>query len=117
MPTNPDDLTPPALKLNVYAQGDATIVECVGPLSAAVIAGFKQEVRRLIPGPKRIVLDLARVDYLDSSGLGALLGLYIAARNAACELRVINLNKQIRELFQVTNVLSLFDPSGESNPG
>jgi len=112
MSTNPADLPATSLKLNICAQADATVVECIGALSAASIAGFKKEVKGLIPGAKRIVLDLSHVDYMDSSGLGALLGLYIAAKDAGCDLRLINLNEQIRELFHVTNVLSLFEPSG-----
>jgi anti-anti-sigma factor len=111
MPTNPTDLPAASLKLNICVQADATVVECSGALSAAAVAGFKKEVKGLIPGTKRIVLDLNHVDYMDSSGLGALLGLYIAAKDAGCDLRLINLNEQIKELLRVTNVLSLFEPS------
>jgi anti-anti-sigma factor len=112
MPTNPPDLPATSLKLSICAQADATVVECSGPLSTATVAGFKKEVKGLMPGTKRIVLDLNHADYMDSSGLGALLGLYLAAKDAGCHLRLINLNEQIRELLHVTNVLSLFEPSG-----
>jgi anti-anti-sigma factor len=49
---------------------------------------------------------------MDSSGLGTIMGLYVAARTRRCSLELINANKQIRELFGISNLLSIFEPAG-----
>ena len=60
-----------------------------------------------------MIFDLRKVTYMDSSGLGTIVALYISAKAARSELQVVHLSKQIRELFQVTRVLSLFECGGE----
>src|SRR2546421_12291036 len=89
---NPTDVPPPRLRLRVGAKGDATVVECSGRLTADVAAILKNEVRDLIPRSKRIGIDLTDLTHMDSSGLRALVGLYVSARRANCELRLVNLN-------------------------
>ena len=113
MRMNPTDAPPPRLRLHVSAKEDATVVECSGRLTADVAAILRNEVRDLIPRSKRIVIDLTDLTHMDSSGLGALVGLYVSARRASCELRLINLNKQVRELLGMTNLLSVFEACGE----
>jgi anti-anti-sigma factor len=67
----------------------------------------------LIPQTKRVVLDLNDVVFMDSSGLGALIGVYVTAKNARCELQLINLSKKIRDLLGMTNLLSVFESAGQ----
>jgi len=81
-------------------------------LTTEVAAEFKQEVRALVPQTKRIVLDLNEVVFMDSSGLGAIIGVYVTAKNAQCELQLVNLSKKIRELLGMTNLLSVFESAG-----
>jgi anti-sigma B factor antagonist len=69
----------------------------------------------LIPGSKRIVLDLTDLGYMDSSGLGSIIGLYVSVKTAGGRLEVINLSARVRQLFSITNVLSLFEVCGEQN--
>jgi anti-anti-sigma factor len=61
---------------------------------------------------RRIVLDLKEVPMMDSSGLGAVVTLHVSARTRGSKLEVINASKQIRDLFSMTNVLSLFEAAG-----
>ena len=104
---------PPRLILKNVVLEDGTVVECSGLLTAAFAPELKAHVRGMLPHSKRIILDLSKVVFMDSSGLGTVVALYVSAKAARTELRVINLTKQIRELFQVTRVLSLFDCGGE----
>jgi anti-sigma B factor antagonist len=60
----------------------------------------------------RVILDLTDLGYMDSSGLGTLVGLYISAKKAGCELQLINLSPRIRELLGVTHLLSVFETCG-----
>lgn len=109
----PGSASAPRLKLRTYAQGDATIVECTGRLTAGVTDLLKSEVKGLIPKSKRIVLDLTALVQMDSTGLGTLVGLYVSSKTAGCELRLINLNKQVKELLGMTNLFSVFGSVGQ----
>jgi anti-sigma B factor antagonist len=100
-----------ALKLEVYAWEDATVVSCSGRLTSETGPELKAEVKRLIPNKRRIVLDLTQLSYMDSSGLGAIVGLYVSCRNSG-GLELINLSPRIRELLGITNVLSVFEACG-----
>ncbi len=49
---------------------------------------------------------------MDSSGLGAIVGLYVSARTRGCKLEIVNASQQVIDLFSITNVLSLFEGVG-----
>lgn len=109
----PGEASAPRLKLRTYTQDGAIIVECTGRLTAGVTDLLKSEVKRLIPKSKRIVLDLTALVQMDSSGLGALVGLYVSCKTAGCALQLINLNKQVKELLGMTNLFSVFGSVGQ----
>jgi anti-anti-sigma factor len=88
------------------------IAECHGKLTFENTQTLKDGVRDKIPGHKQIVIDLKEVPKVDSSGLGTLVGLYVSARTRGCRVEVVNANDQIRELFSMTNLLSVFEPVG-----
>ena len=118
MSVNPGEALPggasaPRLKLRTYTQQESTIVECSGRLTAGVTELLKSEVKGLIPQSKRIVLDLTALVQMDSTGLGTLVGLYVSCKTAGCELRLINLNKQVKELLGMTNLFSVFGSVGQ----
>jgi anti-sigma B factor antagonist len=119
MPENSAAKPAAQLTLVTSTEGDAagsfTRVRCTGKLIAPSTEILQAEFRSLLPGAKRIVLDLTDLSYMDSSGLGSIIGLYVSAKTAGAKLEVINLSKRVRELFSVTNVLSLFDVCGEQN--
>jgi anti-sigma B factor antagonist len=111
--TPPGEASAPRLRLRTYTQEGAAIVECTGRLTAGVTELLKSEVKGLIPKSKRIILDLTALVQMDSSGLGTLVGLYVSCRTAGCELRLINLNKQVKELLGMTNLFSVFGSVGQ----
>src|SRR5579863_10454716 len=112
MPDNPAEPSDRQVRLEIERTGDVVAVKCSGRLTSDVSASFKNDIKDLIPGARRIVLDLSAVTRLDSSGLGAIVGIYVSARSAKCELELINLNKQIRDLLGMTNLLSVFESCG-----
>jgi anti-sigma B factor antagonist len=105
----------PPLQLHTSISPEATVVNCKGHLTFDVSEMFKGEVKKLIPNAQRIVLDLTELDYLDSSGLGAIVSIYVSSKRAGCELRLINFNKRVRELLGITHVLSIFESIGQYN--
>jgi anti-sigma B factor antagonist len=105
----------PQLTLATSTEDDAIKVRCSGKLVAGSTGILQTEVRGLLPGSRRIVLDLTDLSYMDSTGLGSIIGLYVSAKTAGARLEVINLSQRVRHLFSITNVLSLFEVCGENN--
>ena len=109
MSTGPPGVPASRFKIRIHTSPESTVVICCGKLTTEVAAEFKQEVRALIPQSKRIVLDLNEVGFMDSSGLGAIIAVYVAAKKAPCEFQLTNASKKIRELLGMTNLLSVFE--------
>jgi anti-sigma B factor antagonist len=101
------------LTFEIDRAGDAAVVRCHGKLVAGVSEVLYIKVRELIPDTKRIVLDLTDLTRMDSMGIGTLVRLYVSARSAGCDLELINLGKQVRQLLGTTNLLSVFTVVGE----
>jgi anti-anti-sigma factor len=112
MAPNPPNVPTPDLKLEVQTAEDATVVRVSGNLTRLDAGAFKEQVKALIPQGGRLVLDLSDVIYMDSSGLGGVVSVYVSAKKAGCELRLIHLSKRVRELLGVTNLLSVFETAG-----
>jgi anti-anti-sigma factor len=97
------------LSLQTVGAPHETIVRCIGRINSSTSALLQTTVRGLIPGNEGIVLDLTDVSYMDSSGLGAIVGLYLSARRQNCTLKLVNLNQRLRELFRITKLASVFE--------
>jgi anti-anti-sigma factor len=91
---------------------DGCLVQCFGRLTSDNVPLLKETMREAFARKGRILLDLKEVPLMDSSGLGAVVTLHVSARTRGCRLEVVNASKQIIELFSITNVLSLFEPTG-----
>ncbi len=64
------------------------------------IGDLREAVHKLVEeGKKKIILNLADVDYIDSSGVGELVGCYTTLRNAGGELKLLNLSKKCTTFF------------------
>src|SRR5271154_1992755 len=107
MSAGPADAEVPPLSLRTYVEGDATIVLCAGKLTAGLTGILRDEVKRLIPVSKKIVLDLTGLTQMDSLGLGTIVGLYVSAKASGTSLILINLSQRVRELFKITNVWTI----------
>lgn len=108
----PDDAAVRLLTVDVdraaLLAGNLAVVRCHGKLVAGVTSILYDEVHPLIAGTKRIVLDLTDLTHMDSMGLGVLVRLYVSARSAGCDLRLINLGARIKHLLSISNLLSVF---------
>jgi anti-sigma B factor antagonist len=71
---------------------------------------LRNAVRALVEqGKKRIVLNLADVDYIDSAGVGELVGSYTTVRNSGGELKLCNLTQKVHDILNVTKLYTVFD--------
>ena len=96
--------------LTVHIEGTANeVIRCVGRLTSENHTHLKELVRPLIFPGSRITLDFSELVYLDSAGLGAIVGLYVSSKTHRCQLEFVNLNPRIRELLGMTNLLGAFE--------
>jgi anti-sigma B factor antagonist len=84
---------------------DVKIMSLVGSLNIQTIFGF-QEATRAETSPK-LIIDFAGVTYVDSAGLGALVGAYVAAQRHQRKLAVAGMNTQVKALVDMTHVGTL----------
>ena len=74
------------------------------------IGDLRDAVRNLIAqGKKKIILNLVGVDYIDSSGVGELVGSFTTVRNAGGELKLLSLTKKVQDVLYVTKLYTVFD--------
>ncbi len=71
---------------------------------------LRDTVRKLLANEKKkIILNLGHVDYIDSSGVGELVGCFIAVRKQGGELKLLNLTQKVRDVLNVTKLYTVFD--------
>lgn len=92
--------------------GGVVVVRVEGQL----IVGNRQELKDLIGaaldrGERKFLIDFGRTGYIDSSGLGALVSLSKRVRELGGELRLSGLNEDLRSLFELTKLDTLFSIS------
>ncbi len=110
MATSPS--SPRLLQLTTEKTPERIIVRGVGRITAETEADFQDTIRNLIPQTKRLVLDLTGVDFVDSSGLGALVSLHMHASRSGCLIEIANPRPRIRDLFKITKLSNVFETSG-----
>jgi anti-sigma B factor antagonist len=71
---------------------------------------LRDAIRGLISkGQKSILLNLAEVNYIDSSGLGELVSAFTTAKNQQAEVKLLKLTKKVHDLLQLTKLYTVFD--------
>jgi len=84
-------------------------------LSGKIVLGegdgqVKERIKDLLSdGQRRILLNLAEVNYIDSAGLGTLIGSYTTAKRDGGTLKLVNLTKRIRDLLAITKLITVFE--------
>jgi anti-sigma B factor antagonist len=93
----------------VSQNGEVTLVEVEGQLIVGNRQELKQQVlEQLEAGDRKFVIDFANTGYIDSSGLGVLVSLSKKIREQGGELRLSSLNEDLRTLFELTKLDTLF---------
>jgi anti-anti-sigma factor len=103
-PTSASELT-----LETIKNPNEIVVRCTGRINSGTTGKLQSTVRSLLPETNRLVLDLSDVNHMDSSGLGTIVGLYVSAKRQSCELKLINLNQRLKELFRITKLGKIFE--------
>jgi anti-sigma B factor antagonist len=97
---------------------DIAVVRGSGKLNMVAAPQLRDTVRQSIDqGRARIVVDLSEIEFMDSSGLGALVGCLKSARQAGGDLRIAAPSPQVSMVLQLSNldrVLARFDSAGDA---
>jgi anti-sigma B factor antagonist len=101
------------LAIKIERAGEESIVHCRGTLVSGACSYLHKEVYPLISDSKRIVLDLAGVDWVDSMGLGALVRLHVVSKKNGCQLQLVNVGQRVKDLLNLTNLIGVFGDIGE----
>jgi anti-sigma B factor antagonist len=84
-------------------------------LSGKIVLGegdvqVKERIKDLLSdGQRRILLNLAEVNYIDSAGLGTLIGSYTTVKRDGGSLKLVNLTKRIQDLLAITKLITVFE--------
>jgi anti-sigma B factor antagonist len=97
------------MNFEVSRHGGVTIVEVTGQLIVGNRQELKEDVLRLLEeGGRKFLIDFRDTAYIDSSGLGVLVSLSKKIREKGGEMRLSNLNEDLRTLFELTKLDTLF---------
>jgi len=99
------------LEVKERQAGDVTILDMNGSVRMGEGSiSLRNAIRRLVDeGKKKILLNLARVNYIDSSGIGELIANYTTASREGGQLKLLNLTDKIQNLLVITKLLTVFD--------
>ena len=97
------------MTFEVKQYGEVTVIDVEGQL----IVGNRQELKQRVleeleSGRRKFLIDFSSTGYIDSSGLGVLVSLSKKIREQGGELRLANLNEDLRTLFELTKLDTLF---------
>jgi len=100
-----------SVTLTTHESGGVTIVDASGKLVLAEeTSALRTKIRELVAGgSKRIVLNLADVSYMDSSGLGELIGAHTTVTNAGGTMKLLHLAKRVHDLLKLTKLYTVFE--------
>ncbi len=100
------------MSFSIERLGDVTIVDVNGELTVANRGELKERVlRRLDEGDEVFLIDFSKTGYIDSAGLGVLVSLSKRIREENGRLRLVALNQDLRTLFELTKLDTLFQIS------
>jgi anti-sigma B factor antagonist len=100
-----------SVKLNTRQVGNVSVIDVAGRITLGEGSAALRETLRdmLAKGQKNILLNLADVTYIDSSGIGELVSAFTSVSNAGGQLKLLNLNKRVKDLLQITKLYTVFE--------
>ena len=98
-----------AFTVQTQISGDVFVLGCNGRIvSVDDCAVLRERVGNMLRETLKIVVNLKEVDYIDSDGLGTLVGLLVSARNRGGELKLASLGKRVKDVLRRTNLDTIF---------
>lgn len=86
------------------------VVDVEGDIDLGRSVAFQQELLKLLDErPKRVVVNLGGVQYMDSSGVASLVKLLSSAKRQGTEVRLAAMSPRVRSIFEITRLETVFD--------
>jgi anti-sigma B factor antagonist len=100
-----------SMKASVRQVEGVTVVDLSGRIKLGEGSSVLRDTVKdlLAKGHKNILLNLGDISYIDSSGIGELVGAFTSVRNQGGELKLLHLTKKVHDLLQITKLYTVFD--------
>lgn len=100
-----------SLTINVRESGNVVVLDLNGRITIGEeVSSLRDTIKEhLDAGQKNILLNLAEVSYIDSTGLGQFVGSFATVTSRGGQLKLLNLQKKLQELMQITKLITVFD--------
>lgn len=100
-----------SVKMSTRQVGDVTVIDAVGRITLGDGAStFRDTIRGLVGGgQKKLLLNLAEVSYIDSSGIGEMVSGFTTVTNQGGVVKLLGLNKRVKDLLQITKLYTVFE--------
>ena len=100
-----------SVKLNTRQVGDVTVIDAAGRITLGEgTSTVRDAIKGIVDtGSKKVLLNLGEVNYIDSSGIGELVSAFTTVTNQGGQLKLLNLNKRIQDLLQITKLYTVFE--------
>ena len=100
-----------SLKINVRESGDVVILDLSGRITIGEeAASLRETIKEMVDnGHRKILLNLAEVTYIDSTGLGQFVGSFATVTSRGGQLKLLNLQTRLQELMQITKLITVFE--------
>jgi anti-anti-sigma factor len=98
------------LTLDIHAQDQVTIIHCRGRITyGREAAHLSEQIAQFLSETRQLILNLDGVEMIDSAGLGELVLVLMWAQASDCEIKLAAPSKNVRQLFDMTNLSSAFE--------
>ena len=98
------------MEIQKRMEGDIAVLNLEGRLDLTSASSLKDASREILENDsKKMILNLNKVDFINSSGLGALVSILKDVRNSQGSMRLTNLAPYVKEIFDITQLTNIFD--------
>jgi len=98
------------LKIDSHVSDGVTVVSCNGRITfGEESASLRENLKKILASTRKLVLDLSGVSYIDSGGLGTLVGVYSSARAAGADIKLTGIGQRLRDVLQITKLVTVFE--------
>ena len=98
------------LKMETRTVDGVAIVSCAGRIVFGEEANaLRDTLKKLLTSSKQLVLNLGGISYIDSGGLGTLVGVYSSARAGGADIKLTGLGQRLRDVLAITKLATVFE--------
>ena len=100
-----------SVKLETRQVGDVTVIDASGRITLGEGSSvFRDQIRSLVAnGQNKVLINMAGITYIDSSGIGELVSGLTTVTNSGGRLKLLNLGRRVQDLLQITKLYTVFE--------